>query len=183
MKKLNMILPLALILCFMVGCQDRAAMAELEAMKAQAEVEEQNKADLKKLAENFQKAWDKRDMDALAQLYAEDANMFTPGAQEPMQGRETIKKNEEALLRAMPDSSLEFTLVLISENYIVFEFVARGTFTGPLVSPEGDIPPTGKSLKIKVAEIVRVNGDGLIEEDRTYYDTAEFMRQLGLIEQ
>jgi len=28
----------------MVGCQDKEAMAELEAMKAQAEVEEQNKA-------------------------------------------------------------------------------------------------------------------------------------------
>ncbi len=43
MKKLCMILPLALILCFMVGCQNQEAMAELEEMKAQAEVEEQNK--------------------------------------------------------------------------------------------------------------------------------------------
>ena len=30
MKKLCIILPLALILCFMVGCQDKEAMAELE---------------------------------------------------------------------------------------------------------------------------------------------------------
>jgi hypothetical protein len=44
MKNLSMILPLALILCFMVGCQDKAAMAELEEFKAQAAVEEQNKA-------------------------------------------------------------------------------------------------------------------------------------------
>ena len=51
MKKLCMILPLALILCFMVGCQDKAAMAELEKTKAelekmesQAGLEEQNKA-------------------------------------------------------------------------------------------------------------------------------------------
>ena len=43
MKKLYIILPLALILCFMVGCQDKEAMAELKEMKAQAEVEEQNK--------------------------------------------------------------------------------------------------------------------------------------------
>ena len=44
MKKHYMILTLVLILCFMVGCQDKEAMAELEAMKAQAEIEEQNKA-------------------------------------------------------------------------------------------------------------------------------------------
>ena len=35
-----MVLPLALILCLMVGCQDKEAIAELEAMKAQAAVEE-----------------------------------------------------------------------------------------------------------------------------------------------
>ncbi len=34
MKKLCMILPLALILCFMVSCQDKEAMAELEAFRA-----------------------------------------------------------------------------------------------------------------------------------------------------
>ena len=43
MKKLFMILPLVLILCFMVGCQDKEAMAELDEFIAQAEVEEQNK--------------------------------------------------------------------------------------------------------------------------------------------
>ena len=44
MKKLFMILSLVLILCFMVGCQDKEAMTELEKFKAQAAVEEQNKA-------------------------------------------------------------------------------------------------------------------------------------------
>jgi len=42
LKKLCMILSLALILCFVVGCQDKEAMAEIEAIKAQVEVEEQN---------------------------------------------------------------------------------------------------------------------------------------------
>ena len=177
-----MILPLALILCFMVGCQNQEAMAELEKMKAQVKVEEQNKADLKKLAEKVQKAWDNQDMNALVQLYAEDATMIMPGEPEPIQGREAIEKNQAAFFRAMPDMSMEFTLILISGNHIVFEGIVRGTFTGPLASPEGDIPPTGKSAKLKFTFIAKVNADGLIEEDRTYYDTTEFMRQLGLIE-
>ena len=41
MKKLGMILTLALILCFMVGCQDKESMAELEEFRAQAEVPQQ----------------------------------------------------------------------------------------------------------------------------------------------
>jgi hypothetical protein len=55
MKKPYMILPLALILCFMVGCQDKESMAELEAMKAQAEVEEQNIALVKGFFEELNK--------------------------------------------------------------------------------------------------------------------------------
>ena len=31
MKKLCMILPLALLLCFIIGCQDKEAMAEIHA--------------------------------------------------------------------------------------------------------------------------------------------------------
>ena len=130
----------------------------------------------------MQKAWDNQDMAALVQLYAEDATMIMPGEPEPIRGRKAIEKNQADFLRAMPDFSIEFTLILISGNHIVFEGVSRGTFTGPLVSPEGDIPPTGRSVKIKFAFIAKVNADGLIEEDRTYYDTAEFMKQLGLME-
>ncbi|MGB6867802.1 MAG: ester cyclase [Candidatus Aminicenantaceae bacterium] len=182
MKKLLVVIPLVFLLCFAFACQDKAAMAELEAMKTQAAAEEQNKADLKKLAEKYQEAFDNQDMAALAQLYAEDATLIYSGEPEPIQGREAIERSLAAMFRAMPDFSVEFTLILISGNYIVFEAVSQGTFTGPLASPEGDIPPTGKSVKNKVAFIAKVNADGLIEEDRTYYDSADFMRQLGLIE-
>jgi len=181
MKKLFLILPLAMILCFMVGCQDKAAMAELEEFKAQAALEEQNMADLKKLAENVQKAWDNQDMNALVQLYAEDAVMFMPG-EEPVRGRKAIEENQAAFLRAMPDMTVKFTTILIQGNHIAFEGIFSGTFTGPLASPEGDIPPTGRSVKAGVAFIAKVNADGLVEEDRTYFDNLDFMKQLGLIE-
>jgi len=39
MKKQFMILPLALILCLMVACQDKAATAELEEFRSQSKVE------------------------------------------------------------------------------------------------------------------------------------------------
>ena len=65
MKKLCIILALALFLCFMVGCQDKAAMAELDAMKAQAEVEEQNKT----LFKQYYDAWLKGDIEALPEYF------------------------------------------------------------------------------------------------------------------
>ncbi|MFC2163792.1 ester cyclase [Acidobacteriota bacterium] len=140
-----------------------------------------DKADLKKLAERLQKAWDDRDIDALVQNYAEDAVMYIPGETEPVRGRKAIAKNQAAFLRAMPDMTIKFTLIMIQGNQIAFEGVAKGTFTGPLASPEGDIPPTGRSAKLGVAFFAKVNANGLIEEDRTYFDNLDFMKQLGVI--
>lgn len=55
MKKLYMILPVALLLCFMVGCQDKAAMAELEEFRAQVALEEQNMALVRQVFEELNK--------------------------------------------------------------------------------------------------------------------------------
>ena len=68
MNKLYMILPLALILCFMVGCQDKEAMAELEEFRAQAEVEEQNIA----LIMREYEAWNSGDVEAIKEIFSPD---------------------------------------------------------------------------------------------------------------
>ncbi|NIO47895.1 MAG: hypothetical protein GTN73_00435 [Candidatus Aminicenantes bacterium] len=65
MKKLIIILSMALILCFMVGCQDKEAMAELEEFKAQAAVEEANKA----FATRYNEAWESGDLEAIKEIF------------------------------------------------------------------------------------------------------------------
>ena len=42
------------------------------------------------------------------------------------------------------------------------------------------MPPTGRRVDIRMAFILRVRPDGQIEEDQTYFDEADFMKQLGL---
>ncbi len=86
MKKLYMILPLALILCFMVGYQDKAAMEELEAMKAQAEVEEQNKALIRECFED----WNKGSSEVFMEKTSPDYAYYTPsGNPNPLSREET----------------------------------------------------------------------------------------------
>jgi len=138
------------------------------------------KADLKKIAENYAKVANSADAEALGKLYTEDAVMIMSGEPEPIKGRRAIVKSQAAFYRAMPDFKVEFTSILFSGNHIIFEGISRGTHTGPLSIPGGEIPPTGKKVVLKFVFIARVNADGLIEEDRTYYDTGEMMKQLGL---
>ena len=77
MKKLLMILPLALILCFMVGCQDKVAMAKLEAMKVEAKVWEQNKEVVRRY---WNGKWNERRPEILDELMALNVGLVILGS-------------------------------------------------------------------------------------------------------
>jgi SnoaL-like polyketide cyclase len=66
-----------------------------------------------------------------------------------------------------------------SDRTLAFEWRATGTFTAPMVTPGGGVPPTGKTIDLPGAEFCRVEG-GLIVVDRLYFDRLEFLQQLGL---
>lgn len=163
--KVSILLMMSLLIVF--------SLAPISAVKSQV--------DLKKVADKITKAYNSRDAAVMAQLYSEDALVIQSGEPEPIRGRKAIEESMAAFLRAFPDLEIEFLNILISDNHIVFEQVVRGTNTGPLPSPEGDIPPTGRRVELKSVWIARITPEGLIEEDRTYYDTADFMRQLGIL--
>ena len=74
MKKLLTVLPLALIFCIMVGCQNKAVM------------EEQEEANIK-----FGEAVRSGDVSALASLYTEDATLLPPPNAPIIKGREGVE--------------------------------------------------------------------------------------------
>ncbi|SFN60954.1 hypothetical protein [Mycetocola miduiensis] len=48
--------------------------------------------------------------------------------------------------------------------------------------PSGEIPPTGRSLKFNIAFFSRFDENGLIVDERRYYDVLNQLEQLGLAE-
>jgi len=138
--------------------------------------------DMKKIAKSIIEAMNSGDPVALANTYAPDAVMITPDQPEPVRGREAFLKYYQTTLRAVPDLKGEPTSILFSGDTIIVEFIISGTFTGPLATPEGDVAPTGNSVKMRTVTLFKIGPDGLIAEDRTYYDTFTQMKQLGLIQ-
>ena len=51
---------------------------------------------------------------------------------------------------------------------------------GPLVGPQGEIPPTGKSVDVAFCDVYQFK-DGKFTSLRSYFDTATLMGQLGLM--
>jgi steroid delta-isomerase-like uncharacterized protein len=167
MKKLIMILPLALILCFMVGCQDKEALAELEEFKAQAALEEQNKEIVRRLIEEFNKG--------NAEIWKElCVPEFAYETDEPMSLEQTIA-TFQMLYQSFPDYSLNIHELIAQGDKVV----AWTNFTGTHEETYGDIPATGNKIRLSIIAIYQIK-DGKCVETREEEDSLIFMMQLGM---
>lgn len=80
---------------------------------------------------------------------------------------------------SMPDTQAHLKNIIADGDTVATEHVGGGTHTGPLTTPAGVIPPTGKTIELKFAEVFEMR-DGKIRVMRAYWDTGSLMRQLGL---
>jgi steroid delta-isomerase-like uncharacterized protein len=80
---------------------------------------------------------------------------------------------------AFPDSKATFDKALVAGETVVFELTWRGTHTGPLQTPSGTIPPTGKSIEVRGCAIQDLAGDR-VRTQRHYFDMATLLEQLGV---
>jgi len=170
MKKLCMILPLALILCFLVGCKDKEAMAELEEFRAQAEVEEQNK----ELVKREWEAWNKGDFETFKELLAPDYACYFPSrSTTPMSQEETIEIRK-MLQKAFPDISWSMEELIATEDKVIIRVIERGTHEGEYMG----IPATGNKYETSEISISRIE-NGKIVEQREELDLLGLYQQLG----
>ncbi len=171
MKKLYLILPLALILCFMVGCQDKEAMAELEEFKAQAEVEQQNKA----LVLQWYEELGKGNIEKGFEVCAPDYRLYFPSnTGTPL----TKEQNLEIALQtfqAFPDTVHEIKDIVAVDDKVIVRGVDIATHTQEFQG----FPPTGKKLEVSWLIIFRFE-EGKIVEAWEEFDSLGWMQQLGM---
>lgn len=77
------------------------------------------------------------------------------------------------------DSKGTFDVAHVAGNTVVLEGAWRGTHTGALKTPGGDIPATGRTIDIRACVIVDV-ADGKAQRFRQYFDMATMLAQLGV---
>ena len=81
---------------------------------------------------------------------------------------------------AFPDIKIKHTNIVSNGNNVAVEFTARGTHNGPLQTPAGAIPPTGKTVDFNVAEFY-VWENGKVVSMNNYQDAGSIMRQIGVM--
>src|SRR6266508_1543266 len=94
------------------------------------------------------KALNAKDIEGLLANQQPDAELVIPGGV-TLHGHEQIRQYTEALWTAFPDGAFSFAGQVLAENEAATELVFTGTHTGPLATPNGAIPPTGKRVTLR----------------------------------
>lgn len=79
---------------------------------------------------------------------------------------------------AVPDGRHTVTRVLQDGDWGAIEGSYRGTHTGPLQTPQGELPATGRSVELAFGGFGHVR-DGRLDVVHVYMDLLSVMAQLG----
>jgi predicted ester cyclase len=119
-------------------------------------------------------------LDKSLAFIAEDCEVTDVPSGMTSYGPDSYKQVSLFFADAFPGSRVEITTLLATEDQAVVEFIGRGTNTGPLHMPTGDIPPTGRPVELRLCEVYGIRR-GKIVSYHIYYDALGFMQQLGFI--
>jgi predicted ester cyclase len=119
-----------------------------------------------------------RDIEGYLANQQPDIEFMLPGGV-TLRGRDQVRQYTEAVWHAFPDGILAFGAQVFGHDAAATEVVFTGTHTGPMLTPNGSIPPTGRSVTLHSASILHIK-DGLVASEHVYLDQLEMMTPLGL---
>jgi ketosteroid isomerase-like protein len=121
---------------------------------------------------------DAHDIDGVLEQLAPDAEWVTPSG--PQRGHAAIQAWLSPFWGAFSSFAHTVDRVAQSGDTAYAEGVWSGVHDGPLATPEGEVPPTGRTVSFRFA--VGTSGDAdKVRSVRVYFDQLEFLGQLGLL--
>ena len=123
-------------------------------------------------------AYNQKDWTAVAAVLAPGCVYDEVATHRRVQGVNDIMAAWRGWATAIPDSKASFDSVSVSGNIVTLELTWRGVQTGPLETPAGALPPSGRSMDIRACQVVEVS-DGKVQSIRHYFDMATLLQQLG----
>lgn len=120
-------------------------------------------------------AFNARDAESAAWLYAVDAVNTQFAAGPAVVGRERMLAEFREFFIAFPDITTTPVGRYSDSDWSIVEWIGTGTWKGAFLGRA----PTGRSYTLRGCGFFRVK-DGLIQEQRGYWDRATWFGQIGL---
>jgi steroid delta-isomerase-like uncharacterized protein len=126
----------------------------------------------------WMQAVNRGDVEALVGMCHPDAVHTGGGAS--YRGAQGVRDLFQPIIDASSEREVQIKNVTESGDTVVVEYIFRFRNTGPLVTPQGSLPATGKSVSLASIAIYELL-DGKLAGSRGMYDRLDLMTQLGLI--
>ncbi|MEU4764661.1 ester cyclase [Actinosynnema sp. NPDC023794] len=137
-------------------------------------------ADLARLDDQQNDAFNRGDIDAFVDALADDFVWIDDAEPEPIRDRDAARRLVQGWRTAFPDVRLRVTNRVIGDNAVAGELEIRGTNTGELDLGGGRrVPPTGRECSVRGSFFFK-GRNGKITEFHTYSDNLGMLAQLGL---
>jgi steroid delta-isomerase-like uncharacterized protein len=137
-------------------------------------------AALEKLSREAMDAYNRADWELMRTLLADDVIYEEIGTGSRFEGVEELLGGMKEWRSFAPDGAGEITCILSDNDHAAMEIIWRGTHTGPLSTPVGALPPTGRSFEMSGALFTRwCNGRVVYERD--HVDVLALLSQLGTL--
>jgi steroid delta-isomerase-like uncharacterized protein len=133
-------------------------------------------ADLRALVQQHYDGMRDGDIDRSLSVFTPDCVTVMPGAGQV--SLDEFRPMFEGFKTAVPDAHMDVRHMLENDDTCIVEGVFRGTHSGPMHTPQGDLPPTGGPIALEYCDVFK-GRDGLISEHRVYYDSFQLMSQMG----
>ena len=119
------------------------------------------------------------DIEGFAKVLADDVVFKAPGGMHG-EGKAACAAFFGSWFTAFPDTHVDVQAVHIMDDVAVEEGTFTGTHNGVLSSPMGDVPPTGRSVKVDYIQVLRFR-DGKHLSFNLMFDRLMMLEQLGLV--
>ncbi len=121
------------------------------------------------------RAFQRIDLPAVIECYAETAINFQVAAGEPSVGKQQIALDTAEFFRGFPDAWSEVENLVGDGDWAAWEWVGGGTFLGEFYGSA----PTGRTFEIRGCGFFRFS-TGKIILQRGYWDKHSWFSQIGL---
>jgi steroid delta-isomerase-like uncharacterized protein len=101
------------------------------------------------------------------------------GTDRTIRGVDDVLAAWQGWARAFPDSKATLHNEYTTGNTIVLEMTWRGTHSGPLQTPQGELAPTGRQISMRACQVIEIANDKA-KVVRHYFNMNTMLKQLGL---
>jgi steroid delta-isomerase-like uncharacterized protein len=123
-------------------------------------------------------AYNAKDWDRARAALAPEVVYEEFGTHRKLKGVDDVLTAWKGWATAIPDSRASFQSELVSGNTAVLEITWTGTHDGPLQTPNGEIPATGKKIELRAVQVVDIANDR-VKSVRQYFDLGTLLQQIG----